>query len=164
MKRYSSLVLALVIGVGAIGMAKKSGSTSPEQETKEQAQSAAFRDGKYLGKLAAERGDTAHVATARWANEADRADFASGYEQAYIASATGSPAVEADATAIAAYRDGLYLGKLDAERGQDAHVATARWSQESHRSAFTEGYNQGYQNGESARTEQATVRLAKVVR
>ena len=163
MKKYSSLVLALVIGAGAIGMAKKN-ELAGQTESKEQSQSAAFRDGKYLGKLAAERGDTAHVATARWANESDRAEFSAGYEQAYVASATGSPAVQSDVNVIAAYRDGLYHGKRDAERGEDAHVAAARWSQESHRAAFTEGYNLGYKNGESARTEQATMRLARVIK
>ena len=163
MKRYSSLVVALIIGTGAIGMAQKGAATN-NRETKQQAQSAAYRDGKYLGKLDAERGEAAHLATARWANGSDRAEFASGYEQAYLASAVGSPAVETDGTAIAAYRDGLYLGKLDSEQGNDPHVSTARWSQESHRAAFTDGYNQGYNNGESARAEQATVRLAKVVR
>ncbi len=163
MKKYSSLVLALVVGAGAIGMVKNR-TTTNTQDAKQQAESAAFRDGKYLGKLVAERGDAAHVATARWANELDRAKFAAGYEQAYQAAATGTTAVLADGNAIAAYRDVLYLGKLDSERGENPHVASARWSQLAHRTAFTEGYNQGFKNGESASTEQSTMRLAKILR
>jgi hypothetical protein len=81
-------------------------------------------------------------------------------QQDAVASANPQP----DATAVAAYRDGLYMGKLDSKNGDDPHVAVARWSQPAHRAAFTEGYNQGFKSGESARTARTNMRLAKVIR
>lgn len=47
------------------------------------ANNAAFRDGLYLGRLAAERASGAHVASGRWAAEADRASFRAGFQQGY---------------------------------------------------------------------------------
>jgi hypothetical protein len=163
MKRYATWIVLLVVCAGAVAVAKKHLGDLNPQATKQQNESAAFRDGLYLGKKAAERGDVAHVATARWANDTERAQFAAGYEHAFGGAVAGGSA-QSDATAVAAYRDGLYMGKLDSEKGDDPHVAVARWSQPVHRAAFSEGYNQGYKNGESARTTPTNVRLAQVVR
>jgi hypothetical protein len=163
MKRYAIWIVLLVVCAGAAAVAKKELSEMIPQETKQQDESAAYRDGLYLGKMAAERGDAAHVATARWASDTDRAQFAAGYEQAF-GGAVAEKSAQSDATAAAAFRDGLYMGMLDSAHGDDPHVAVARWSQPAHRAAFTEGYNQGYKNGDSARTTPANVRLAQVVR
>ncbi len=43
----------------------------------------AFRDGVYLGRLAAESGSEPHVAVGRWAAAKDRVSFTAGYQQAY---------------------------------------------------------------------------------
>ena len=43
----------------------------------------AYRDGLFLGKFAAERGDTPHIAVARWSTVADRASFTAGYQRGY---------------------------------------------------------------------------------
>jgi hypothetical protein len=48
-----------------------------------QSNNAPFRDGLYLGKLAAEGGDQYRIAVGRWSRTNDRADFASGYDQGY---------------------------------------------------------------------------------
>ena len=50
-----------------------------------EATSAPFRDGHYLGKLAAARGGESQISTGRWATEADRASFKAGFEQGYHA-------------------------------------------------------------------------------
>src|ERR1700730_18557228 len=47
----------------------------------------------------------------------------------------------------AAFRDGLYLGRLGAERGAEAHIASGRWTTSEDRSSFTAGYQQGYSDG-----------------
>ncbi len=47
------------------------------------AASAAFRDGLYLGRLAAEQGGPIRVASGRWATDGDRTLFAEGYQQGY---------------------------------------------------------------------------------
>jgi hypothetical protein len=44
-----------------------------------------------------------------------------------------------------AFRDGLYLGKLDAESGRKPHPSIGRWSTATDRASFVAGYEQGYQ-------------------
>ena len=44
----------------------------------------------------------------------------------------------------APYRDGLYLGQLDAESGRTAHVSLGRWSSDHNRELFRLGYETGY--------------------
>lgn len=46
--------------------------------------------------------------------------------------------------ANAAYRDGLFLGKLDARSGNKHRVCSGRWSAQSDRVAFVSGYEDGY--------------------
>ena len=43
----------------------------------------AFRDGLYLGRLAADGGGEPHVAVGRWATAKDRSSFAAGYQRGY---------------------------------------------------------------------------------
>lgn len=43
----------------------------------------AFRDGLYLGRLAAESGRQPHVAAGRWSTAQDRSSFTAGYERGY---------------------------------------------------------------------------------
>jgi len=46
----------------------------------------AFRDGLFLGALAAKRGTQPHIATGRWAATQDRTSFKEGYQQGYAES------------------------------------------------------------------------------
>jgi hypothetical protein len=46
----------------------------------------------------------------------------------------------------AAYRDGYYLGKRDAEQGRANHVAVGRWSSTQDRTQYQAGYDAGYAN------------------
>jgi len=48
----------------------------------------AFRDGLYLGKLAAEQGQPSSTAIGRWSTERDRSMFAEGYRRGYNSSPT----------------------------------------------------------------------------
>ena len=43
-----------------------------------------------------------------------------------------------------AYRDGLYLGRLDAQAGRRPHVAVGRWSRDTDRNSYRAGYSAGY--------------------
>ena len=45
----------------------------------------------------------------------------------------------------AAFRDGLYLGRLTARRGGQMHIAKGRWATAVDRGLFTAGFEQGYQ-------------------
>ena len=51
----------------------------------------------------------------------------------------------------AAYRDGLFQGKLAAARGNKAIPSVGRWSSSEDRSSFVAGYTQGYQQQLAAR-------------
>ena len=170
MKRYSTWIAALVIFGAAAGIAKeriviaKRSMAEPGEAGNQQVSSAAFRDGLYMGRLAAERGDPAHVATARWATEAARMQFATAYQQAYSDISARNVNKQAGQTEVAAFRDGLYLGKLDSANGDDPHVAVARWSKANHRAAFAQGYSQGYGDGDAARTTRNKMHLAQMVR
>lgn len=55
----------------------------------------------------------------------------------------------------APYRDGLYLGKLTAERGAESHISSGRWTTEGDRASFTAGFQQGYQGGRVLRASTA---------
>jgi hypothetical protein len=44
----------------------------------------------------------------------------------------------------AAYRDGLFHGRLNAARGGKLHLSSARWSRDSDRRAYVSGYMRGY--------------------
>jgi len=45
----------------------------------------------------------------------------------------------------AAYRDGLYQGKLDAKENQPPHLTSGRWSVEADRGSYIAGYRSGYE-------------------
>ena len=47
-----------------------------------------------------------------------------------------------------AYRDGLYLGKLAARRGEEQHTAAGRWATQVDRNYFATGYEDGYRSGQ----------------
>jgi len=129
-----------------------------------QATNAAYRDGLYLGKLAAQRGGNPRVASGRWMTGSDRQAFTAGYEQAYVAiERTRVPAGVYEAT-NAAYRDGLYLGKLDAQRRNDQHIAGGRWSTMADRSSFSEGYRQSYAQVSAERLNGAGTQRALLAR
>jgi hypothetical protein len=55
-----------------------------------------------------------------------------------------SSTAEARLAADGAFRDGLYLGKLDAASGQPLRPAVGRWSTEKDRTTFSVGYRRGY--------------------
>ena len=57
-----------------------------------------------------------------------------------------SVSTEASLTTDGAFRDGLYLGKLAAERGQVMRPAIGRWSTDWDRSMFAAGYHRGYES------------------
>src|ERR1700676_1457036 len=67
-------------------------STSSQSRSIDRLLTAAYRDGLYVGKLAAQRGEQRLAPVGRWATQSDRDAFLAGYEQANseIAEATGS--------------------------------------------------------------------------
>jgi hypothetical protein len=55
----------------------------------------------------------------------------------------GSP-VAVNNSADAAFRDGLFQGRLDAERSRRQHLSIGRWSVDADRRSFVSGYLQAY--------------------
>ena len=113
--------------------------------TPDDTSNAAFRDGTYLGTRDAKGSGAAHVAFARWSRDVDRSAFIRGYNSAYRETSTALDRNKGlMQNASAAYRDGIFLGKLDAEQGRAAHVSTGRWAQARDRESFGWGYRQAY--------------------
>lgn len=52
------------------------------------------------------------------------------------------------ATMQGAYRDGLYLGRLQRKQGLPPHAAAGRWSRASDRQLFQTGYARGYRGSD----------------
>jgi hypothetical protein len=52
----------------------------------------------------------------------------------------------------AAFRDGLHLGKFDAQSGRSRHLSVGRWSSEANRDWFIAGYHAGYQQVNPAKS------------
>jgi hypothetical protein len=51
----------------------------------------------------------------------------------------------------AAFRDGVFLAKLDAQNGRKPHLMSGRWSANADRAMFIVGYEQTYQESAGAR-------------
>src|SRR5437762_2995564 len=58
--------------------------------------------------------------------------------------------------ANAAFRDGLFQGRLDGERGRKQHLSSGRWNLDADRRSFVSGYLQAYREV-SAASEQTRV-------
>ncbi len=157
MKALSLWTLILAVSVGGASFLKHGahsfagGATAPDSVT------AAYRDGAYLGNLSAKRGDASHVSVGRWAEESDRKLFAIAYERAYGLQMSQRHSGSRDTDNIvtnqdgnAAFRDGVYVGKLDATRGGAMHLAVGRWSTANDRAAFMQGYSQSFDPARSA--------------
>jgi hypothetical protein len=76
---------AIVICMGAAATLAISPRTAKPSTTAEVlfANDGAFRDGLYLGKLAAKDGPPLRIAIGRWSTDQDRAMFTAGYRRGY---------------------------------------------------------------------------------
>lgn len=84
MKRFFTYA-TVVICLGAtatLAVSKGDMQLNPDVEAR-LAGDGAFRDGLYLGKLAAEGGKQPRLAVGRWSTEQDRSQFTAGYRRGY---------------------------------------------------------------------------------
>jgi hypothetical protein len=51
---------------------------------------------------------------------------------------------ESGQTMTAAFRDGVFQGKLSVERGEAEHLSIGRWNSDQDRASFVAGYQQAY--------------------
>ena len=84
MTRLSFFTSLIAIGLGVVsGLEAVRPPYSPASENASRNSDGAFRDGLYLGKLAADRGAESHIAIGRWATAQNRASFTAGYQRGY---------------------------------------------------------------------------------
>lgn len=94
MSKLSIYALALVVCLGTtatLAISNRTGKPSASAEAR-LAADGAFRDGLYLGKLAAKQGQPLRLSIGRWSTEQDRVMFTAGYRRGYNESLTGANA------------------------------------------------------------------------
>ncbi len=85
MSRLPVLALAIAVSLGTTAMLANNQRTieHPAIEEARLAADGAFRDGFYLGKVAAKSSRTQRPAVGRWSTGQDRANFLAGYRRGY---------------------------------------------------------------------------------
>ena len=89
MRKQEMKLLSLYASVIALSMVpmlysgRNHNSSAANDDNVAQITDGAFRDGLYLGKLAADGGGEPHVAVGRWATAEDRSSFTAGYQRGY---------------------------------------------------------------------------------
>lgn len=81
MFKLAATGLALVLCAGTAGLI--AGKGKPDSAEAQLAADGAFRDGVYVGRLAAQSGRPSRPLTGRWSTKQDRALFAAGYTRGY---------------------------------------------------------------------------------
>lgn len=85
MRNISSYILVIALSAGSaatVGSAMRTRSLDSNASTLME-NSAPFRDGLYLGRLAARNGDEPRMAVGRWSSEKNRRAFREGYQRGY---------------------------------------------------------------------------------
>jgi len=77
-----ALTFAMSLGATALAISNRTVRTTTSQEP-HFAADGAFRDGLYLGKLAAQQGQPLRPAIGRWSTDQDRVMFMAGYRLGY---------------------------------------------------------------------------------
>ncbi|HZC24326.1 MAG TPA: hypothetical protein VE866_13370 [Candidatus Binatia bacterium] len=85
------LALATCVGTTAALAIHHSGSQDGHSSESRLAVDGAYRDGLYVGKLAARSGRRSRPPIGRWSAEKDRASFLAGYERTYNVRSSQSP-------------------------------------------------------------------------
>jgi len=87
MEKIFILALALTVSLGTTAVLANGGYTArhPQSDITKMASDGAFRDGLYIGRLAAEGRQPQSPPIGRWSAERDRASFVEGYRRGYAA-------------------------------------------------------------------------------
>jgi hypothetical protein len=95
MKKLPIYALLFIASLGATGMlaAGKNDATETDSPEARYAADGAFRDGLYVGRLAAEAGQPLRPPIGRWSTEPDRTMFTVGYRRGYSDSLADEPNV-----------------------------------------------------------------------
>lgn len=83
MDKLFTLALAIAVCLGTTALLANSGRATGQNADAQITADGAFRDGLYVGRVAAEAGRPLHPQIGRWSNEHDRTSFAAGYRRGY---------------------------------------------------------------------------------
>jgi hypothetical protein len=85
MKTLVLLAIGTALGMGTASMLRTDHHNHFDGSSATIAQNndAAFRDGFYLGRIAAKDGAAPYIAIGRWSTAEDRASFTAGYQRGY---------------------------------------------------------------------------------
>jgi hypothetical protein len=85
MSKLFTYVLAIAVSLGTTALLAKSKHTPNSNPSPDASLDAdgAFRDGLYLGELAAGSGQSPRAAIGRWSTDQDRATFMAGFRRGY---------------------------------------------------------------------------------
>jgi hypothetical protein len=100
MTRVFTYALAIAICLGATAVLSTSDHNAKQSPDTEAGLAAdgAFRDGQYLGNLAAQSGQPLRPAVGRWSRERDRSMFTAGYLRGYSETVARANAAGAEST------------------------------------------------------------------
>ena len=82
MFKLTAYVLTLLLCLGTAGVLANNSKASHSIEA-QMAADGAYRDGLYMGRLAARSGRPQSPQTGRWSTQHDRSSFVAGYERGY---------------------------------------------------------------------------------
>jgi hypothetical protein len=137
---FSAVVLAALTLVGVYAYLTAKANNVHDDD----ASNAAFQDGMSSGAQDARSGEEPHLVIARWSAPSDRNAFVEGYQVAYEETLPAVTPVSPPQSTSAAYCDGLYLGKLDAAQGREAHITVGRWTDAQDKQSFASAYRHAY--------------------
>ena len=83
MEKLLTFVLAVAVSLMTTVLIAGSRTEAAGQSQAQTATDGAFRDGLYIGRMAAEGGRPEHPPIGRWSTAADRASFLKGYRSGY---------------------------------------------------------------------------------
>ncbi len=168
MNRLFLIALAITLTAGAATSVFSASEGHGAASLSVQQNSAAYRDGMYLGKLAAESGRKPHLAASRWTNASDRGAFLAGYESGYgkVGDAYTGVRQNASSADLMGFQDGISDGLQHrqtskqfqvektvnfrrADRGYSAEVGNPDKYQEVYRAAYVNGYQQAFYGQDS---------------
>jgi hypothetical protein len=142
-----SIGIASVAGLCAIAtfsFIQWSGSNGSNVDAKNAA-NAAFRDGEFQARLAAESGQKPHLSSGRWSKDTDRRAYVAGYQQAYLQTLGEDGITVPQGIEQAGYRDGLEAGVQDRQNDQAPRLSGLTLDgNESYREAYSTGYQLAY--------------------
>ena len=100
MTRLFTYALAIAICLGTTVVLSTSSHNAKQSQGTEAgfAADGAFRDGLYLGNLAAQNGQSLRPAVGRWSRERDRSMFTAGYLRGYNETVARANAASAEST------------------------------------------------------------------